>query len=802
VQGVTASVSTPSTLIPPGQLLDRLRRSRPSAVAIGGVSPGNGDGPVTHVERVPPRTGTTSTWPEWVAEPLRDALAARGVTAPWRHQVEAAELAYRGEHVVIATGTGSGKSLAYQLPALATLLADPRATVLYLAPTKALAADQLRAVAGLGVDGVRPACYDGDTPREEREWIRNHSRFVLTNPDMLHHGILPGHAAWSTFLRRLAYVVIDECHTYRGVFGSHVAHVLRRLRRIMARYGRTPVFVLASATAGDPAAAARRLTGQPVRAVTEDTSPRGGVTFALWEPPLLPRMPAGPAESDDAAGDAAPVRRSALRESADLLTDAVTHGVRTLAFVRSRRGAEVVASTARRALDQVAPGLGERVAAYRAGYLREERRALEAALLSGDLLGLASTNALELGVDLVGLDAVVLCGYPGTLASLWQQAGRAGRAGREALCVLVARDDPLDTYLVHHPEALFGRPVESTVLDPTNPYVLGPQLCCAAAEAPLTLADLELFGGTPALAAVEELAASGALRRRPTGWYWTQAGRPDVDLRGAGGTPIAVVEAATGRLLGTADAGAAHYQLHQGAVYLHQGASYVVDELDLEDAVALVHAEEPDWSTHARDVTDLSVVSVRSSVAAGPVRLFLGEVDVTNQVVSYQRRRLSSGEVLDTRPLELPERQLRTVAVWFTVTPAALASAGVGPADTPGALHAAEHAAIGLLPLVATCDRWDIGGLSTALHADTESPTVFVYDGHPGGAGFAERAYQVAAQWLTATRDAIAGCGCETGCPSCVQSPKCGNGNNPLAKPEAVRVLDVVLTALATPDLG
>jgi DEAD/DEAH box helicase domain-containing protein len=803
VQGVAAGVSIPSGLIPhpitalpPGQLLDHLLRSRPSVGAPGGTSPGIGDGPITHVQRIPPRVGIVSAWPEWVTEPLRDALAARGVAVPWRHQVDAAELAYRGENVVIATGTGSGKSLAYQLPALATLLADPRATVLYLAPTKALAADQLRAIEGLGLEGVRPACYDGDTPREEREWVRNHSRFVLTNPDMLHHGILPGHAAWTTFLRRLSYVVIDECHTYRGVFGSHVSHVLRRLRRIAARYGRTPTFVLASATAGDPASAAGRLTGLPVRTITEDTSPRGGVTFALWEPPLLPRVPGGEVD-----GDAAPVRRSALRESADLLTDAVTHGVRTLAFVRSRRGAEVMAAIARRALDEVLPGLGERVAAYRAGYLREERRALEAALLSGELLGLASTNALELGVDLVGLDAVVLCGYPGTLASLWQQAGRAGRAGREALCVLVARDDPLDTYLVHHPEALFGRPVESTVLDPTNPYVLGPQLCCAAAEAPLTGADLDLFGGTPAMAAVGKLVSTGALRQRPTGWYWTHAGRPDVDLRGSGGTPVAVVEAATGRLLGTADAGAAHYQVHEGAVYLHQGASYVVDELDLEDAVAIVHAEEPDWSTHARDVTALSVVSVRSSVSAGPVQLFVGEVDVTSQVVSYQRRRLSSGEVLDTRPLDLPERQLRTVAVWFTVTPAALASAGVGPADTPGALHAAEHAAIGLLPLVATCDRWDIGGLSTALHEDTESPTIFVYDGHPGGAGFAERAYQVAAQWLTATREAIAGCGCETGCPSCVQSPKCGNGNNPLAKPEAVRVLDVVLNALATPDL-
>ncbi|WP_434742565.1 DEAD/DEAH box helicase [Micromonospora sp. SH-82] len=777
----------------------------------------NATDPVTHVEQVPARAGTPVTWPDWVPEELREALRRRGVEAPWRHQAEAAQLAYDGRHVVVATGTASGKSLAYLLPALSTLLADPRATVLYLAPTKALAADQLRAVTSLELEGIRPACYDGDTPRAEREWIRRHSRLVLTNPDMLHHGLLPGHAQWSGFLRRLTYVIVDECHTYRGVFGSHVAHVLRRLRRRCAASGRTPgsgripeargaaalprqgggpdrgpVFLLASATSGDPATTAERLTGLPTTAVTEDASPRGGVTFALWEPPLLPAEPA-----DATAGaDLTQVRRSALRETADLLADTVAEGVRTLAFVRSRRGAEVVAAHARRSLDEAVPGLGRRVAAYRAGYLREERRELERALLDGDLLGLASTNALELGVDLVGLDAVVICGWPGTRASLWQQAGRAGRSGQEALAVLVARDDPLDTYLVHHPEALFGRPVEATVLDPANPYVLAPQLACAAAEAPLTPADLELFG-TGAKEAVDSLVATGALRARPTGWYWRHRERPEVDLRGEGGAPVCVVESATGRLLGTVDGSSSHFLLHPGAVYLHQGVSYVVDELDLADGCALVHPEEPDWSTHARDVTSLSVASVRSYVDAGPVGLFLGEVDVTSQVVSYQRRRIASGEVIDTRPLDLPTRELRTVAVWFTVSPQALAAAGVDPPDVPGALHAAEHAAIGLLPLIATCDRWDIGGLSTAVHADTEAPTVFVYDGHPGGAGFAERAYGTADAWLRATREAIAECGCESGCPSCVQSPKCGNGNNPLAKSEAVQVLDVVLANLS-----
>nr|WP_296073099.1 DEAD/DEAH box helicase [uncultured Actinoplanes sp.] len=752
---------------------------------------------MTHVERVPARTGSTAPWPSWVAPALRESLAAHGIEAPWEHQAAAASLAFEGSHVVVATGTASGKSLAYQLPVFTRLLDDPRATALYLSPTKALAADQLRAVARLGLDGVRPATYDGDTSREERDWIRQHSRFVLTNPDMLHHGILPGHDRWAPFLRRLRYVVIDECHTYRGVFGSHVAHVIRRLRRLAARYGGSPTFVLASATSGDPAGAASRLTGLPVSAVTSDASPRGGVTFALWEPPLLPPDVSDLSKISEA--ELPQVRRSALRETADLLTDAVVAGTRTLAFVRSRRGAEVVATVARRSLDEAVPGLGSRVAAYRAGYLKEDRREIERALLSGDLLGLASTNALELGVDLVGLDAVLICGYPGTRASLWQQAGRAGRSGGEALAVLIARDDPLDTYLVHHPEALFGRPVEVTVLDPANPYVLGPQLCCAASEAPITEADLSLFGGDAAREAVQGLTESGALRRRPSGWYWTHPGRPDVDLRGAGGAPVSVVESSTGRLLGTVDHGSSHMMLHTGAVYLHQGVSFVVDELDLDDAIALVRQHEPEWSTHAREVVDLTVLGVRDYVDAGPVGLFLGDVEVTSQVVSYQRRRIGSGEIIDTRPLDLPVRDLRTVAVWFTVSPAALAAAGVEPPDFPGALHAAEHAGIGLLPLIATCDRWDIGGLSTANHADTEAPTVFVYDGHPGGAGFAERAYATAAEWLRATREAIDACGCEAGCPSCVQSPKCGNGNNPLHKPGAVKVLDVVLTELSRP---
>ncbi|MBC7677982.1 MAG: DUF1998 domain-containing protein, partial [Pseudorhodobacter sp.] len=513
--------------------------------------------------------------------------------------------------------------------------------------------------------------------------------------------------------------------------------------------------------------------------------PRGLTEFALWEPPLLP----GSRGEHDA-----PVRRSATAEAGDLLADLVVEGARTIAFVRSRRGAESVALGARRALDEAAPELVGRVAAYRAGYLPEERRVLEKRLQSGDLLGVAATNALELGVDVAGLDAVVLSGWPGTVASVWQQAGRAGRAGQGALAVFVARDDPLDTYLVHHPAAMFGRAVEATVLDPANPYVLGPHLCCAAAELPLTPEDLPLFG-TPAEVELllADLVRRGLLRHRPRGWFWTSRDRPDADLRGAGGPPVRLVEAATGRLLGTVDASSAHSQAHTGAVYLHQGSTWVVDRLDLEESVALVHADDPDFSTTARDVTDIRVVESLRTTAYDGVALSFGTVDVTHQVVSFLRKRLGSGEVLGEEPLDLPARELRTRAVWYTVTQELLEAANLEPGDVPGAAHAAEHAAIGLLPLFATCDRWDIGGVSTALHEDTGLMTVFVYDGHPGGAGFSERGHLRAAAWLQATREAIAACECTSGCPSCVQSPKCGNGNEPLDKAGAVRLLDVVL---------
>ncbi|MEU9490256.1 DEAD/DEAH box helicase [Streptomyces sp. NPDC048215] len=773
----------------PAVVLDRLAASAGRAARI------------THTEHLPPRAGTHATWPDRIRPEVISAIGQAGIDHPWTHQAAAAEHALDGESVVISTGTASGKSLAYLAPVLSTLLDGSHApngrgtTALYLAPTKALAADQRRSVKALATplgSAIRPAVYDGDTPVEEREWVRQYANYVLTNPDMLHRGILPSHPRWASFLRALRFVVIDECHTYRGVFGSHVAQMLRRLRRLCARYGSDPVFLLASATAAHPSVAAGRLTGLPVKEVADDASPRGEMVFALWEPPLT-----------DLHGErGAPVRRTATAETADLLTDLTVQGVRSVAFVRSRRGAELISVIAKERLAEVDRSLPGRVAAYRGGYLPEERRALERALHSGDLLGLAATTALELGIDVSGLDAVVIAGYPGTRASLWQQAGRAGRSGQGALAVLVARDDPLDTFLVHHPEALFDQPVESTVLDPDNPYVLAPHLCAAAAEIPLTEDDITLFGpAVPEL--LPQLEAAKLLRRRTTGWHWTRRERAAdlTDIRGAGGRPVQIVEADTGRLLGTVDEAAAHTSVHEGAVHLHQGRTYLVRALDLEDSVALVEEAVPPYSTNARDTTAISVLETDTEIPWGDGRLCFGSVEVTNQVVSFLRRKLITGEVLGETKLDLPPRTLRTRAVWWTVTEDQLDAARISPEILGGALHAAEHASIGMLPLFATCDRWDIGGVSVPLHPDTLLPTVFVYDGHPGGAGFSERAFHTARTWLTATRQAIASCECEAGCPSCIQSPKCGNGNDPLHKRGAVRLLTELLRT-APPDPG
>jgi DEAD/DEAH box helicase domain-containing protein len=796
---------------------DGAAMTAPAAVLPGGVAAllrrGALEGRITHVERLPPADGISAPWPAWVPHEVTRAFRAAGIEQPWTHQAAAADLAWAGRHVILATGTASGKSLGYLAPALTAI--GGGATALYLAPTRALAADQLNLLhvlagaAGRGL-GLRAAVVDSDTPHHQRAWARKYATYLLTTPDMLHYGLLPQHQRWSGFLRRLRYVIVDECHGYRGVFGSNVAHVLRRLRRIVSEYQYSaggasrgsppsastaggsrgsppwastarpgPTFILASATISEPASCAELLTGLPAEPVTADGAARGPVTFAMWEPPLTPlRGEAG-----------APLRRGVVAETADLLAGLVGDGVPALAFVRSRRGAEATAAAARSRLEEAGrEDAARKIAAYRSGYLPDERRDLEEGLRSGAITALAATPALELGVNIAGLDAVLIAGWPGTRAALWQQAGRAGRAGREAVAVLIARDDPLDTYLVHHPQALLHQPVEATVLDPANPYVLGPHLTAAAAELPLTRADLQLFGpAAPPL--VEQLASQGKLRDR--GGRWHPAGRraPLAGLRGTGGRPMRIVEQRTGRLIGTMDEPSAQVFLHDGAVYAHQGELYLVTRLDLAEAVALVQAGDPGYVTSAREVTDIAISAEHRRSDWGEARIHFGDVLVTRQVTSFTRRMPETGHPVGEEPLDLPSRTLRTRAVWWTISPAqrgALAAAGT---DVPGAAHAAEHAAIGLLPLVAACDRWDVGGVSAEQHHQTRRLTVFVYDGHDGGAGFAERGFGAAATWLRATSVAIADCECTAGCPSCIQSPKCGSGNEPLSKRGALALL-------------
>lgn len=758
---------------------------------------------LTHRSVIPARPSRHADWPDWVLPELRDVLIDAGITRPWTHQVTTAQAAWEGRDVIVSTGTSSGKSLGYQLPILTRLAADRTATALYLTPTKALGSDQLQSVMRLVRDipalgGIHPAPYDGDTPVESRGGIRDHSRFVFTNPDMLHVSLLGAHERWARVLRKLQYIVIDECHSYRGVFGANVALVIRRLLRVAARYGAFPTVILASATAADPADSALRLTGREVVAVTEDGAPTGARTVALWEPGFI----------EGAEGEnGAPVRRSATTEAAGLMAVAVAEGARTLTFVRSRRGAEITALVTQQELGSMGrPDFGRRIASYRAGYLAEDRRRLERMLDDGDLLGVATTNALEMGIDVGGLDAVITAGYPGTVASFWQQAGRAGRRGQGSLVVLVARDDPMDTYLVHHPEALLARPVEKSVFNPRNPYILRGHMYCAAVEAPLTDSDVAAFG---AESVVHELSELGLLRRRATGWFpvplpagmdelpTPETAHNSVAIRGGSGHEVMIVDDTDGRLLGTVDAARAATQVHTGAVYLHQGTSYVIDELNLEEYLALAHPDTPDYSTSARSVTDIRILSDpgKDELINYSPGLWVSnvEVEVIDQVTGYIVR-FPDGTVGEHIPLDLPQQRLVTRAVAYTVDPLVLSAAGITAGETPGALHAAEHAAIGLLPLLATCDRWDIGGVSTALHPDTGLPTVFVYDGHPGGAGFADEGFTRFPEWIEATFDAVRACACESGCPSCVQSPKCGNGNNPLDKAGALKLLGALVS--------
>jgi DEAD/DEAH box helicase domain-containing protein len=732
------------------------------------------------------------------------ALTRLGIERLYSHQAQAIQAATEGP-TIVTTGTSSGKSMCFNLPTLHILCEQSRARALYLYPTKALAQDQARALNAFGLARrVRPAIYDGDTPRESRADIRRNANVVLTNPDMLHVGILPNHAAWGELFANLAVVVVDEAHVYRGVFGSHVAGVLRRLRRMAAAYGTAPIFLLTSATIANPVQLAERLTGlEGIALIDEDGSPAPGRRIAMWNPPL----------TDVALG----ARRSALGEAAELLARLVREGARAICFMKSRKGVELLSRLIKQDLEASGqPELAAAIEPYRAGYTPQQRRALEDRLTRGELLAVITTDALELGIDIGELDAAVVVTFPGTVASLRQMWGRAGRRGR-GLAVYVAGEDALDQFFCRHPDEFLERPVEAAILDHESPLIFAAHLLCAAHEGPLEAGDAEFFG--PRLQAQAELLVSAGRLRARTGRWGDDRGEAlggetyvlrnpgsypaaEVSLRSASPDSFAIVEVSSGELLGQTEAARAHSTVHDGAIYLHQGRSYEVRALDLDHRRALVAPFEGDWYTQPKRETTTQIERLLDRrEALGVSSLSFGEVSVTETVLAYQRRRLSDHAQIDLVALDLPETSFSTQALWFELDAAELEQT-VPLESLLGALHATEHAQIAVLPLIAMCDRWDIGGLSTNLHPQTGRPTIFIYDGHPGGIGISRTAFGRFEELCEDAHRLISGCGCSDGCPSCVQSPKCGNLNEPLSKAGARLLLERMLAPATRPPVG
>jgi len=722
----------------------------------------------------PARAARSEPFPGGLDPRVASALVAQGITSLYTHQAEAWEAAARGEHVIVTTGTASGKSLAFNLPVLDALAVDPKQRMLYLYPTKALAQDQARALAAFRLKALRPAIYDGDTEAERRWRIRKWSNAILTNPDMLHVGVLPHHDRWGDVLCNLRYVVVDEAHVYRGVFGSHVGNVLRRLRRLARAYGADPQFLLASATIANPGELAEALLGVPATVIADDGAPRAKRTVALWNPPLL----------DTELG----LRASALGEASRLMAGLVTRGLRTICFAKSRRAAELVH---RFTVERVDRETAARLAPYRAGYTPQQRRELERRLVEGELLGVSATDALELGIDIGLLDAAISVGFPGTVASLRQQWGRAGRRGH-GLAALIASDDALDQFFMREPETLLTRTVEAAILDHANPRILDPHVYAAAYEGPLTEDDAAILGPE----ALVRAAALPELDVTPAGYVWSGRDYPAarVSLRSGDPEAFTIVQGETGDVLGLVERERAYSTVHEGALYLHLGEQYLVRALDFAARTAVVTPFAADWYTQAKRETQTAIEEPLRVERRCGIDLTFGRVSVTEQVVAYQRKSVSGGETLETVPLLMPETTFDTEAVWFSPEEWMLEGLEEMP-NLLGSLHAAEHSLIALLPLWAMCDRWDIGGLSTNLHFQTGRPTIFVYDGHSGGVGIAERGFERFEGWAADTAQLLEGCPCERGCPSCVQSPKCGNLNEPLDKAGALLLLRRLLDA-------
>ncbi|MBI2288443.1 MAG: DEAD/DEAH box helicase [Chloroflexi bacterium] len=749
---------------------------------------------IAHIEHILPRAADCAGLDEPLLPGLQHCLEQHGLLPLYTHQSAAVNNARQGRNVMVATSSASGKSLCYNIAVLQALLTEPDSRALYLFPTKALAQDQLRALKELFCPALlkseQIATFDGDTPQAERAEIRKQARIILTNPDMLHVGILPNHQLWSKLLRSLRYVVIDEAHTYRGVFGSHVAGVLCRLRRLCNLYGSTPRFIFCSATIANPGEHAEKLAGLPFTVVDNDGSPHGGKDFVFWNPPLI--------------DEAKATRRSANSEATNLFTELVQQCIRTLTFARTRRLTEVIYTYSRDRLTEVAPGLAGRIKAYRAGYLPQERRQIEQELFSGQLLGVIATVALELGIDIGDLEATVLTGYPGSIASTWQQAGRSGRGSEWSLSFLIGLDNPLDQYFMRHPDFFFQKNFENALVNPDNPYILRAHLLCAAWEMPLTGNDEKFFG--PGLGQQRmELEEQGMLRKSRGRWYLSPAiayPAQAISIRATSGENFVIIDSVSNSLLDTVEASVAFFQIHPGAIYLHQGESYLVTELDLAARTAYVGPTTVSYYTQTKEIEDLRIIKVARSKSCHEVNVYLGEVEVTNTVVGFKKKAQFTDEVIGEEALELPPQHFPTVALWFDMPAQAAARVDEAQRDFAGGLHAVEHAAIGILPLFALCDRNDIGGVSTPLHPDTGRPQVFIYDGHPGGVGIAEKGYELIQELWEATLKLLRECPCQEGCPGCIQSPKCGNNNRPLDKAAAAVILETLLdVAYSLPEI-
>jgi len=684
----------------------------------------------------------------------------------------------------VVTPTASGKTLCYNIPVLDTILAQKGCRALYLFPTKALAQDQLRSLRELTIEQkikLNYATFDGDTPQNERAAIKRSAEIVLSNPDMVHLGILPNHSAWKEFFSRLRYVVIDEAHVYRGVFGSHVANVVRRLKRLCAHYGSSPQFILCTATIANPREHVERLTGLPFEVVAEDGSPHGGKEFVFWNPPII--------------DEAKSARRSPNSEATLLLTELMKRNIRSLAFTRSRRLTELIYMYVRDQLKKDAPKLADKVKPYRAGYMPEDRRQIERELFDGKLLAAVATTALELGVDIGDLDATVLTGYPGSIASTWQQAGRSGRGREDSISFLIGLDNPLDQYLMRHPEFFFGKSHENALINPDNIHILKPHVLCAAWEMPLTDGEARLFGDNFSQA-VDELERGGLLRKRRGHWYPAPSvtyPAEDINIRSASSHNYNLVDATSGVLLETIEEANAFFQIHPGAIYLHQGESYLVTKLDLLGRTASAVPTDAPYYTQTKDLTDISIVKTKLRKTVGGLGVYLGDVEVTTTVIGFKKKRIFTEEVLGEEPLDLPPHTFPTVSLWFDIPPQMQNKLAKQGLDFAGGLHATEHAAIALLPLFALCDRNDIGGVSTPLHPDTGEPQIFIYDAYPGGIGIAEKGFDIITDLWEATLKTLNECPCQDGCPGCIQSPKCGNNNEPLDKKAAKIILEELL---------